>query len=78
MRHEVKIPQQGYTTEYVIITKLYVDVGDEIQEDIPIYEMESDKTTADVNSPYSGTIVEILKNEGDEADIGETIMIVEE
>ena len=78
MRHEIKVPQQGYTTEYVTITKLYVGVGDTIKEGMPIYEMESDKTTADVNSLYSGTVAEILKNQGDEADVGETVMIVEE
>ena len=42
--------------------------------------MESDKTTANVNFPFNGTVVDILKNQGDEADVGETetVMILKE
>ena len=76
MRYEIKIPQQGFTTEYVSITKWHVGVGDEVKEGMPVCEMESDKATMDVESLYSGKVVEILKNEGDEANIGETVLIL--
>jgi len=77
MTYEVKIPQQGFTTEYVTVMKWYVSVGDTVEEGKPIYNMESDKAAMDIESPCSGKVTALLKSEGDEADIGETIMIVE-
>ena len=77
MKYEVKIPKQGFTTEYVTILKWHVSVDDKVKEGMPIYEMESDKATMDVESPCTGKVAEILKNEGDEADVGETVMVIE-
>ncbi len=77
MRYELKVPQQGETTEYVVIASWSVAVGDTVTEGQEIGEMESAKTTAPIECLYSGTIVELCKEEGDEADIGETIAIIE-
>ena len=77
MKYEVKIPKQGFTTEYVTILKWYVGIGDNVKEGMPIYEMESDKATMNIESPCTGKVTAILKNEGDEADVCETVMIVE-
>ena len=77
MRYELKVPQQGETTEYVSITQWAVKPGDVVKEGQEIGEMESSKTTAPIESPVAGTIVELLKNEGDEADVGEAIAILE-
>lgn len=77
MQYEVKIPQQGFTTEYVTLTKIYVKEGDIVKEGMPLCEMESDKATMDIESPFSGKVGSILKNEGDEANIGEVIVTIE-
>ncbi len=77
MRYEVKVPQQGETTEYVTISKWNVSVGDEVKEGAELGEMESSKTTAPIESPFTGKVVELLKEEGDEADVGEVIAIIE-
>ena len=77
MRYEVKVPQQGETTEYVVISKWSVSVGDEVKVGTELGEMESSKTTAPIESPFAGKIVEFLKEEGDEADVGEVIAIIE-
>lgn len=77
MRYELKVPQQGETTEYVTISKWNVKIGDEVKEGAELGEMESSKTVAPIESPVSGKIVEILKEEGDEADVGEAIAIIE-
>ena len=78
MRHEIIIPHQGFTTEYVTISKVYVKTGDQVNEGMPVIEMESDKATMDVESTCNGKVVSVLKNEGDEANVGETIIVVEE
>lgn len=77
MRYELKVPQQGETTEYVTITKWDVKVGDSVKEGDEIGEMESSKTVAPIECLYTGTVVELLKEEGDEADVGEVIAVIE-
>lgn len=78
MRYEVKVPQQGETTDYVVISKWSVSVGDEVKVGTELGEMESSKTTAPIESPFAGKVVEFLKAEGDEADVGEVIAIIED
>lgn len=77
MQYEVKVPQQGETTEYVTISKWYVKVGDQVKEGDELGEMESAKTTSPIVSPCAGKVLSILKEEEDEADVGETILILE-
>lgn len=77
MRYEVKVPQQGETTDYVVISKWSVNIGDEVKAGTELGEMESSKTTAPIESPFTGKIVEILKEAGDEADVGEVIVVIE-
>lgn len=77
MRYELKVPQQGETTEYVTITSWSVAVGDSVKEGQEIGEMESAKTTAPIECLYNGTIAELCVAEGDEADVGEVIAIIE-
>lgn len=77
MQYEVKVPQQGETTEYVTISKWNVNEGDVVAKNDELGEMESAKTVAPIVSPYDGKVVSILKAEGDEADIGETLLVIE-
>lgn len=77
MRKEVRIPQQGFTTEYVSITEWHVCVGDWVEEGMPLCTMESDKAVAEVESPCAGTVAEILKAENEEAGIGEAVLLLD-
>ena len=77
MRYELKVPQQGETTEYVTITGWSVAVGDTVKEGQEIGEMESAKATSPIECLFNGMVVELCKAEGDEADIGETIAVIE-
>lgn len=77
MRYELKVPQQGETTEYVEISEWFVKVGDVVKAGQEVGEMASAKTTAPIECPFDGTVAEILKDAGDEADVGEVIAIIE-
>jgi pyruvate dehydrogenase E2 component (dihydrolipoamide acetyltransferase) len=77
MKKNVIIPHQGFTTQYVTIAKWHVKPGDSVREGAPLLAIESDKSAFDVESPYAGTVLEVLKPEGEEADVGETILIME-
>jgi pyruvate/2-oxoglutarate dehydrogenase complex dihydrolipoamide acyltransferase (E2) component len=78
MKYELKVPQQGETTEYVTITRWDVAVGDKVTAGQEIGEMESSKTTAPIECPFTGTVTAILKEEEEEADVGEVIAVIED
>ena len=52
-------------------------VGDEVTEDEPLAEVEAEKVTETLEAPASGTIVEILVQEGEEAKVRTPLAIIE-
>ena len=77
MLYEVKVPQQGETTEYVTVSKWNVKAGDTVHKDDELGEMESAKTVAPIVAPCDGVVAKILKDDGDAADIGATLLLIE-
>ena len=47
------------------VWKIVSKVGDELEEDVPILILESMKMEIPVSAPESGTVHEILVNEGE-------------
>lgn len=76
MLHEVKIPQQGLTTEYVYVNEICVKQGDAVAEGDILLKMESEKACLDLESPANGTVEQILVKEEDEAEIGQTVVVI--
>jgi len=74
MKHEVKVPEvsEGITTGTVIA--ISVAVGDPVEDDQTLLELETDKAVVAIPSPFAGTISEILIAEGDSVAVGATIM----
>ena len=54
----VRIPQMGEGLQEALLVEFIKQPGDQIKRDEPIYVMETDKATTDVESPYDGTLVE--------------------
>ena len=54
----VRIPQLGEGLQEALLVEFLKKPGDQIKRDDPIYVMETDKATTDVESPYDGTLVE--------------------
>lgn len=48
----------------------YIEVGDFVQQDEEIATIETDKIDVTVNSPASGTIVEVFAQEEDNVSVG--------
>lgn len=74
MKQEIRVPEvsDGVTKGKVI--GLSVAVGDRVEEDQTLLEMETDKAVVAVPSPFTGRITAILVDEGDEVDVGQVIM----
>ncbi|WP_336250820.1 biotin/lipoyl-containing protein [Stomatohabitans albus] len=54
-----------------------VSVGDEVTEGDPICEFTTDKVDTELESPYTGTVMQLLIPEGGAAQVGDGIAIVE-
>jgi pyruvate dehydrogenase E2 component (dihydrolipoamide acetyltransferase) len=77
MKQEIKLPEIADNVVSGFLSRILVKVGDVIEKDQSIIEMETDKAATDIPSPIGGKIVDIKVNTGDEVRVGQTIMIVE-
>ena len=69
----VRIPQLGEGLQEALLVEFIKQPGDEIRRDEPIYVMETDKATTDVESPYEGKLVEWTVETGTVLEIGAEI-----
>lgn len=77
MKKEIKIPDIAENVETGVIAGILVSEGDKVSEDQSVVEIETDKATTDIPSPYAGTVAEIKVSEGDEVKVNQVIMIIE-
>lgn len=70
---DVVLPKWGMTMQEAVVGDWLVAVGDEVTEGQPLVTVESDKVDADVESPGSGVIAEILVPTGETAEVGAVI-----
>src|ERR687891_2387709 len=67
---DIQMPQLGETVTEGTITKWFKQVGEQVAEDEPLFEVSTDKVDSEVPSPVGGTLTEILVPEGDTVDVG--------
>ena len=77
MPTEFKLPDLGENIEAGEVINVLVSVGDSLEEDQPVIELETDKAVIEVPSSVRGTIAEIMVSEGDTAAVGQVILTVE-
>ncbi|HZW69203.1 MAG TPA: dihydrolipoamide acetyltransferase family protein [Pseudogracilibacillus sp.] len=69
-----KLPDIGEGIHEGEILKWFVAVGDEIEEDDPLCEVQNDKAVVEIPSPVEGTVVEIHVGEGEVAIVGDKLI----
>ncbi|MCS7054179.1 MAG: 2-oxo acid dehydrogenase subunit E2, partial [Ignavibacterium sp.] len=74
---EFHLPELGENIETADVVNVLVKVGDIIEKDQGIIEIETDKATIEVPSTVSGKIVEVLVKAGDKAKVGQTIIKIQ-
>lgn len=72
--YEFKLPELGEGIAEGEIVKWHVAVGDTIKEDETLVEIQNDKSVEEIPSPVTGTIVEIVANEGDTVTVGQPLI----
>jgi pyruvate/2-oxoglutarate dehydrogenase complex dihydrolipoamide acyltransferase (E2) component len=76
--YDVHIPKMGMGTEEVDIIEWQVNIGNKVEKGSPLVEVESEKAKIVLESEVSGTVVELLFNNGDTAKIGDVICRINE
>jgi 2-oxoglutarate dehydrogenase E2 component (dihydrolipoamide succinyltransferase) len=70
---ELKVPPVGESISEVTIGAWRKGVGERVERDEEIVELETDKATFDLPAPAAGVITKIVKQAGETATIGEVI-----
>jgi pyruvate dehydrogenase E2 component (dihydrolipoamide acetyltransferase) len=77
MASEVKLPRLGQGMESGTVTKWLKNEGDAVEKGEPLYEIDTDKVTQEVESDFAGVLLKIALREG-EAPVGQTIAYIGE
>ncbi|MEA5003089.1 MAG: 2-oxo acid dehydrogenase subunit E2, partial [Christensenella sp.] len=78
MAEKVIMPKQGLQMTEGTIMKWLVHEGETCTEGKPLFEMETDKLTITMDAPASGTLLKIVRAEGDVVPITELIGVIGE
>ena len=70
MATEIRVPTLGESVSEATIGTWFKKVGDTVNADEPLLELETDKVTIEVPAPASGTLSEIVANEGETVGLG--------
>jgi pyruvate dehydrogenase E2 component (dihydrolipoamide acetyltransferase) len=74
---EFHLPDVGEgVAEGELVTWL-VSAGDEVSEDQPLAEVETDKAMVEVPAPLDGTVKELLAEEGEMVPVGDVFVTIE-
>jgi len=76
--YEFRLPDLGEGLTEAEIARWLVAEGDRVDEDAPLVEVQTDKTTVEIPSPRAGTVLKILVAEGDVAPVGAVLVVIGE
>jgi pyruvate dehydrogenase E2 component (dihydrolipoamide acetyltransferase) len=72
---EVKLPRLGQGMEAGTIVRWLKSEGDAVAKGEPLYELDTDKVTQEVEAEADGVLLKIVLSEG-EADVGTTVAVI--
>jgi pyruvate dehydrogenase E2 component (dihydrolipoamide acetyltransferase) len=75
---DVVMPQMGESIVEGTLTKWTKKVGERIERDEPLFEISTDKVDTEIPSPASGTVAEILVQEGQTVGINTVVGRIDE
>ena len=76
MARELKLPDLGEGLTEGEVARWLVQEGAEVHEDDPLVEIQTDKATVEIPSPYEGTVLRILVAEGEVAPVGAVLVLI--
>ena len=76
MSYEFKLPDLGEGLTEGEIARWLVSEGQDIAEDDPLVEVQTDKTTVEIPSPATGKVSQILVAEGEVVAVGTVLVVI--
>jgi pyruvate/2-oxoglutarate dehydrogenase complex dihydrolipoamide acyltransferase (E2) component len=76
--YEFKLPDLGEGLTEGEIARWLVQEGQDIAEDDPLVEIQTDKTTVEIPSPAAGKVARIMVGEGDVVPVGTVLVVIGE
>src|SRR5947209_10026256 len=76
MPYELKLPDLGEGLTEGEVARWLVSEGQEVAEDDPLVEVQTDKTTVEIPSPAAGTVTKILVDEGKVVPVGTVLVVI--
>ncbi|MBI5975810.1 dihydrolipoamide acetyltransferase family protein [Staphylococcus canis] len=77
MAFEFRLPDIGEGIHEGEIVKWFVKAGDQIEEDDVLCEVQNDKSVVEIPSPVTGTVEEVVVEEGTVAVVGDVIVKID-
>ena len=78
MAHSFKLPDLGEGLTEGEVARWLVSEGQAVAEDDPLVEIQTDKATVEIPSPYAGTVLRIFVSEGEIAPVGAVLVVIGE
>jgi len=78
MSNQIIVPSLGESVTEATVSKWLKQVGENVDTDEPLVELETDKVNIEVPSPSSGTLSSIKVKEGDTVEVGSLLGLVSE
>ena len=78
MAFEVTAPEVGPNVTEITIVQWHKEVGDPIEQGEVLVEIMTDKVNQEMESPVSGTVLEILYGKDEVVRVGEVMARIEE
>jgi pyruvate dehydrogenase E2 component (dihydrolipoamide acetyltransferase) len=73
---DVIMPALGMAQETGTLLQWLKSEGDKVTKGEPLMEIETDKTTVEIEAPASGTLANVTARPGDEVPVGQTIALI--
>ena len=76
MPYELKLPDLGEGLTEGEVARWLVSEGQDVAEDDPLVEIQTDKTTVEIPSPAAGKVTRILVEEGKVVPVGTVLVVI--
>jgi pyruvate dehydrogenase E2 component (dihydrolipoamide acetyltransferase) len=75
---DISLPRLGQGMESGTIVRWLKQEGDQVEKGEPLYELDTEKVTQEVEADASGVLLKILAGEGEEIEVGKRIAVIGE
>ncbi len=75
---KVVLPELGEGISKATVSYWFFKIGERVREKEDLVELTTDKTTFNLPSPCTGVVSEIMYSEGDAAEVGQILAIINE